>query len=618
MNKMRILKIIALSLFITPYLVLPNNRWTEPSNIIILNTSKNEFAPSFDHSNNLLYYNSDSTGNSLFYICTINPEGGFSNPKLAKIPLNNLSNDQSYITFHNNKEAYLSKPNLYSKQAFLNIFKSDFIKNSWTEPLLLDSFAVQSFCSHPTISKAGDILIFASDKDSKSGTTDLWMSYRNENGSWGLPFKLEELNSPGNEITPYLHNEDTLYFSSDGFEGPGGYDIYMSVRRNNHWSRPFPIADINTEYNESDFVVLSDSRAVFSSDRPGGKGKLDLYISSPSNNGPKKNINVVPEISLMTQVSSLLVQKNSKVKIFPAFYFFNVKSFGANNLSNHIIDSLIYEYPMIVAKFLSDYPNESIVIDSSEINNMILNMFEAYGVSKNQIKFQKPYQENDFIRCRLLSGNFLPNIELSEDEYFCKPPVIEVSVDSREKISIKNQNLSLFAKSHHNFEIKDKNVPFRDILLLDDLGEELYKSDSVTIIHTCQLANGDKTNNYRTININRQQLKELYSHHNEDRKTESYFFIIPDNIFLNSDYFPIEYFNHLINSLNGSISVNISYYNNELSNQVLKFKELITNKTKGKNYKVQHKELKYSENEYFSKNISNMIIRVDIDKILKN
>ena len=88
------------------------------------------------------------------------------------------------------------------------------------------------------------------------------------------------LNSAENEITPFLAGDDTLYFASNGFGGKGGYDVYVTIKVSGEWQPPVPVESINTSYNESDFVVLPGAAAVFASDRPGGKGGLDLYSVS--------------------------------------------------------------------------------------------------------------------------------------------------------------------------------------------------------------------------------------------------------------------------------------------------------------------------------------------------
>jgi outer membrane protein OmpA-like peptidoglycan-associated protein/tetratricopeptide (TPR) repeat protein len=81
---------------------------------------------------------------------------------------------------------------------------------------------------HPAINKDGTILVFSSDKKGGPGRYDLYFSKRKEkNQRWVEPFVIPgQVNSPGNEVFPYISADGYLYYSSDGKEGLGGLDIY--------------------------------------------------------------------------------------------------------------------------------------------------------------------------------------------------------------------------------------------------------------------------------------------------------------------------------------------------------------------------------------------------------
>jgi hypothetical protein len=618
-NQMNLLVAIIIALFFLNLIsLICLNRsisWNEPSNLNILNSVGNDFAPTYYKDNNQLIFNSDKDGKSYFYYSEINSSGNLGESKLFKSSVNKLSINQSYITFSNNGEAYFSKYQKYSRQSYLNIFKSIRLKNSWSDAIILDTISFDGFCSHPTISDDGNILIYTSNKENTEGNTDLWMSYRNDNGNWGTPFRLDELNSTGNEITPFLLNNDTLYFASDGFEGPGGFDIYISTRSGNKWNRPFPIEELNTEFNESDLIILPDNRAVFSSDRPGGNGKLDLYIASPKNDKIIETEKNAPEISIKTQVSNIIIQKNSSVQKFPCFHFLIKKIFENTKFSsNYVIDSLLIDYPNILAEYLRNNPSEILVLDSSSINQRLIGFFESNGIKSNRIKFQKTFEFSDFIKCRLLSGSSMPLIEVTDDSYICKPPVVEVSIDSREKLQIKSHNLKLITSiNKHNFDIADHIIPFRDIITIDEYADEVYKSDSIIIDYEFTDLTNNKFNQNRVINVSRQQIKEQNKTIIDGKKYEEYYFIIPDKIFFNSDYFPLEYFSQIIFSLNLSKSIKIKYFENSLESQVSKIKDLILQKSNLKNSNIIIEKENYKENSAFSKDISSLVIMLILE-----
>ncbi len=589
-----------------------NFNWDKPINLYQLNSKGNDFAPSYYNGN--LIFNSDKDSKSIFYISNIDENGYFSEAKLFKSQINNTSINQSYITFTNNNEAYFSKFEQYGRQSFLNIFKSKWI-NNWTEALLVDSVSFEGFCSHPTVSKDGNFMIFISNKGNIDGNTDLWMSYRNDNDNWGTPFKLDELNSDGNEISPFLLNNDTLFFASDGYEGNGGFDIYISIRSYNKWMRPFPLREFNTEFNESDLIILPDRRAVFASDRTGGQGKLDLYIANPTNIKISKNDKIDTDISIKTQVSNVILQKISKIKKFPSFHFLLKKIFDNPRFSSHyIIDSLIIEYPKNLVDYLRNNPTETLIVDSSSMNKMISLYFESQGIQANRIQFQKSFDNSDFIKCRLLSGGVFPSIDISEDSYHSKPPVIELSVETREKINIKNHKLSLNTKYNiHNYEIPDNIVPFRDILSIEDYADEIFNSDSIVISYELIDFDDNLYKQNRILNISREQVKENYLNNINSKNYEEYYFVLPNRIMFDSDYFSLDYFNHILFAITNSKSIKMYYYDDDIISQAKKIKDLIISKNKMKNLNILIVKENYKENAIFSNDMSHIIVNLVLE-----
>ena len=171
-----------------------------------------------------------------------------------------------------------------------DIFSSDNEYGSWTDFKNLGPNVNlnNSWESQPSISADGKTLYFTSIRDGNIGiseenpTSDLYMSALDENNNWGKAVNLGPvINTPGNEKSPFLHSDSkTLYFSSDGRRGVGGYDIYYSRQlENNLWGEPKNIGfPINTAEDELGFVVSTDGKkAYFSSNKLDGKGGWDIY-----------------------------------------------------------------------------------------------------------------------------------------------------------------------------------------------------------------------------------------------------------------------------------------------------------------------------------------------------
>ena len=82
-----------------------------------------------------------------------------------------------------------------------------------------------------TLSQDGNFMIFASNKSGGEGDFDLYTSTKDSNGDWSKPVNMgKTINTPYAEDGPFLDYDDkTLYFSSEGHAGMGGFDIYRTV-----------------------------------------------------------------------------------------------------------------------------------------------------------------------------------------------------------------------------------------------------------------------------------------------------------------------------------------------------------------------------------------------------
>ena len=131
---------------------------------------------------------------------------------------------------------------------------------------------------YPAFTSDGSALFFASDRPDGFGGYDLYISYLEE-GAWSKPINLGPVvNTPGNEISPYFDGTN-LYFSSDWHAGFGGMDIFMAESGDGRWTK---VANVGMPINSSrdDYGFIFDSfknYGLFVSNRPGGRGKEDLY-----------------------------------------------------------------------------------------------------------------------------------------------------------------------------------------------------------------------------------------------------------------------------------------------------------------------------------------------------
>ena len=123
---------------------------------------------------------------------------------------------------------------------------------------------------------------FASRRGGGFGGSDIWKSEKQNNGLWGAPINLgDSINTPGNEMAPYIHADTkTFYFSSDTRPGLGGYDLFMSrLHDDGTWEKAENLGSpVNSSSNEINIIISIDaSQAWISSDREGSYGGFDIY-----------------------------------------------------------------------------------------------------------------------------------------------------------------------------------------------------------------------------------------------------------------------------------------------------------------------------------------------------
>ncbi|MGK7397854.1 MAG: tetratricopeptide repeat protein, partial [Candidatus Cyclobacteriaceae bacterium M3_2C_046] len=132
----------------------------------------------------------------------------------------------------------------------------------WSKPVKISLVANGYSAIQPTLSTDGQVLIFASDQPGGAGGMDL---YKSEfiNGSWTSPQNLgSRINTPGDEITPFLDEHGVLYFASNGLPGMGGLDIYRIKLRQQLQAENMG-APINSARNDFGLIYQNDQHTGF-------------------------------------------------------------------------------------------------------------------------------------------------------------------------------------------------------------------------------------------------------------------------------------------------------------------------------------------------------------------
>jgi outer membrane protein OmpA-like peptidoglycan-associated protein/tetratricopeptide (TPR) repeat protein len=170
----------------------------------------------------------------------------------------------------------------------LQIFRAQrSTNNTWGDVKSIHFNSDMYSVAHPVVNTNGTKLYFASDMPGTVGKSDLYVANINDDGSLGEPINLgSKINTEGLETFPFINSKGDLYFSSNGFPGLGGLDIYVikdfETLMANDKSGNFVVKNIGKPINsaQDDFGYyenLETKEGFFTSNRLGGKGDDDIY-----------------------------------------------------------------------------------------------------------------------------------------------------------------------------------------------------------------------------------------------------------------------------------------------------------------------------------------------------
>lgn len=217
-------------------------KWSTPQSIGgNVNTIHNEGAPAFDKGYSDLYFTSCITENeNLRFACDIlrakKQGSGYSNPENLNL-IDRNENDTSVV-------------------------------------------------GHPALTPDNNYLFFSSDMPGGKGGKDIWyVALDKKSNVVGKPINLSAINTKGDDLFPYFDEKGNLYFSSNGRGGFGGLEIFKA-EKSGDVAFGSPVAfdyPINSAADDFGFVLESEGgegktySGYFTSSRPGGKGKDDIY-----------------------------------------------------------------------------------------------------------------------------------------------------------------------------------------------------------------------------------------------------------------------------------------------------------------------------------------------------
>jgi len=267
----------------------------------ILNTKKLDFSPTY-FEDGVIYVStresnvSDRKSKDIWiddnfmalFKAPINEEGSLGEPKIFSTKLTTKyhegpvsftrGGDQIFFT----RNDYIKRKRRNNSKGIMKLEIYTAVKegDDWSNPVALPFNTREYEEAHPAISPDGKMLFFTSDREGGFGGMDIYVS-KFKGGTWSAPMNLgENINTAGNEVFPYVHDDGTVYFSSDGWGGLGGLDMFTTqLKEDETWSKA---DNIGTPFNSKmdDFGLIMNilgTEGYFTSARENGNGQDDIY-----------------------------------------------------------------------------------------------------------------------------------------------------------------------------------------------------------------------------------------------------------------------------------------------------------------------------------------------------
>lgn len=171
-----------------------------------------------------------------------------------------------------------------------DVFVSKVVNNKWKTPESLGKPINTSYWEGGAcISPDGKTLYFISERKGGFGRADIWVVQRINKSEWGKPVNLgKDINTEYDEVGVFLAPDGkTLFFSSNGPNSMGSYDVFKTTLEGGKWTKPVNLGyPINTVFKDGPMVVTADANTAYiASDRKGGLGESDIYKVDISNIG---------------------------------------------------------------------------------------------------------------------------------------------------------------------------------------------------------------------------------------------------------------------------------------------------------------------------------------------
>lgn len=363
----------------------------EPEAVRDINTKADEFLAIISPDNELVFFTrrvidpnavSNNTGskyNEFFCSANMQNNGFFDKGTPMPSPFNQGRNEGGASLSLDRKHLFYTVCQNEAGYQNCDIYTSDWEGEHWSDskPLKDKVNTKTSWEAQACVSPDGNTLYFVSDRKGGYGGNDIWISKKNKNGSWDSARNAgPRINTKGNEKSPFLHPDNhTFYFSSDGWMGLGGYDIFYLKLNEPKMKTPLNLGyPINSEEDEAGFFVSLDGQyGYFASNKLSGRvkdpklkdegGGWDLYRFKLYDKAQPDKVSLI-----RGQLDeTVAIDGNGQRR---AFGKIEIKNLDSKKVTQVEVDSSTGEYASIIhrdADLLLTYVGEGVSFDAKII-----------------------------------------------------------------------------------------------------------------------------------------------------------------------------------------------------------------------------------------------------------
>jgi len=191
--------------------------------------------------------------------------------------INSEYSDFSPVPFADGRKMFITSQRLNDDYAKENIYVLDRIAGIWSEPVLIEKLTTNRNESLGSLSKDGNEAYLFGNYLSNANNGDIYMSRRNDDG-WEKPSLVSGINTDMVEIQPYVF-KDIMFLASDRDGGYGMLDLYVSEKIDGAWTKPENLGSvINTDnFEETPFLDWDGETLYFASNGHPGLGGFDIF-----------------------------------------------------------------------------------------------------------------------------------------------------------------------------------------------------------------------------------------------------------------------------------------------------------------------------------------------------